>query len=101
MPAKNRTFTVNVLTATHCTLKNASPGAGEMAQWLTAPSAPTEDPWPTPFVNSSSKGSDALFWCLWALHAHGAPIHMQNKQNTHKIIKMASMTNFVTYILLQ
>lgn len=29
--------------------------------------------------NSSSKGFDALFWCLWALHTHDTHVYMQAK----------------------
>ena len=37
----------------------------------------------TTVCNSSSRGSDALFWPLWALGAH---IFIQAKYDTHKII---------------
>jgi hypothetical protein len=60
-----------------------------MAGWLRALVAFLEDVgsilctllWLTTICNSSSKGSDALFWSLQALHAYGANIYGQAKHH--------------------
>jgi hypothetical protein len=39
--------------------------------------------WLANICNSSSRGSDALFWTLGALHSHGAQTYM--KALAHKI----------------
>ena len=74
-----------------CPHENKTQGvAGEMAQWLGALAALIEDPgyFPTPtrqptaFSNSSSRGSDALFWPLWVPGM--LMVHRQTcKQSTH------------------
>jgi hypothetical protein len=58
----------------------AKRGAGEMTQQLRALAALPEDLGSIPstpirqLCNSSSRGSDAFLWSLWALHTHGAHV---------------------------
>jgi hypothetical protein len=62
--------------------------AGEMAQWLRAlaPFPQDLDLIPSTHVGinnctSSSRGSRALFWPLWALHESKALIHIKKNLN--------------------
>jgi hypothetical protein len=41
--------------------------------------------WLTTIYNSSSRGSNALFWPLWTQHIHGAETYIQAKYPYCKI----------------
>ena len=66
-----------------------SPRDGEMTQRLRTPVASPEDLGSVPSTHTGSNpqqtvelqflGTVALFWPLWALHAHGTQTYMQAK----------------------